>query len=161
MIDWFINSVSPYIDTNIDLNVYGSGMTKEDIEDLSAEKVKLHGFVEDLHDAFDQHKIFIAPLRSGAGIKGKVLNAVAHGIPTILSPVAAEGTGLRHGQECLVAETTDDWKEAIHRLVDDEALWLKIASNAQAYVEDNFSFKSGRKDMRKILESINIYSSLP
>ena len=90
-----------------------------------------------------------------------MLSAAAHGIPTILSPVAAEGTGLRHGQECLIAETTDEWKEAIHRLLDNESLWLKISSNAKAYVEENFSFKSGREDMRKILESINIYSSLP
>lgn len=160
-IQWFIQSIFPYFDKDIDLNVYGSGMTEEDIEDLSADKVNLHGFVEHVHDAFDQHKIFIAPLLSGAGIKGKVLSAAAHGIPTILSPVAAEGTGLRHGQECLVAETTDEWKEAIHRLLDDESLWLKISSGALAYIEENFSFESGRKDMRKILESIDIYSSLP
>lgn len=160
-IQWFIQTVFPYIDRDINLNVYGSGMTEDDIEDLSADKVDVHGFVEHLHDAFDQHKIFVAPLLSGAGIKGKVLSAVAHGIPTILSPVASEGTGLRHGQECLIAESTDEWKEAIHRLLDDESLWLKISSGALAYIEEKFSFESGRKDMRKILESINNYSSLP
>ena len=160
-IEWFIKSVFPFLDRDVTLNVYGSGMTEEDKEDLTADKVLIHGFITNLHDAFDYHNIFIAPLLSGAGIKGKVLSAAAHGIPTILSPVAAEGTGLRHGQECLIAETTDEWIEAVHRLLDDEALWDKISTSAQEFILNNYSFESGREKMIKILESINIYSYLP
>lgn len=160
-IEWFINTVFCHLSTNINLHVYGSGMSATDKEDLTADHVYPVGFVEDIHNAFDHHKIFIAPLLSGAGIKGKVLSAAAHGIPTILSPVAAEGTGLRNGEECLVAETVDEWEEAIHHLLNDEELWLKISEKAQKFVIDNYSFKTGREKMRRILESIDIYSSLP
>ena len=58
--------------------------------------------------------MFIAPLRSGAGLKGKVAAAAAHGIPQVLSPLAAEATGLRHGQEILIASTApEEWLEAV------------------------------------------------
>ena len=160
-IEWFIDQAFPHLGTNINLNIYGSGMTATDKEDLSADRVYPVGFVEEIHHAFDHHKIFIAPLLSGAGIKGKVLSAAAHGIPTILSPIAAEGTGLRHGQECLVADTVDEWKGAIHRLLTDDELWLKISEKAQHFVVDNYSFKRGREKMRRILESVDIYCSLP
>ena len=160
-IDWFINTVFPRLSTKVSLSVYGSGMTEQDKKDLTSDNIYPHGYVEHLHNAFDNHKIFIAPLLSGAGIKGKVLSAAAHGIPTILSPIAAEGTGLRDGQECLIAETTDEWDQAICHLLSDETLWLKISEKAQDFVIKNYSFKSGREKMRKILESINIYNSLP
>ena len=160
-IEWFINTVFPFLSTKVGLSIYGSGMTEQDKKDLTSDNIYPHGYIEHLHNAFDQHKIFIAPLLSGAGIKGKVLSAAAHGIPTILSPLAAEGTGLRDGQECLIAETTDEWDQAICHLLSDETLWLKISEKAQDFVIKTYSFKSGREKMRKILESINIYNSLP
>jgi GT2 family glycosyltransferase/glycosyltransferase involved in cell wall biosynthesis len=160
-IEWFAKDVMPFLDERIVLNVYGSGMTEEDKEDLTADNVNPIGFVEQIDDAFDAHQIFVAPLLSGAGIKGKVLSAAAHGIPMVISPVAAEGTGLRHGQDCMIADTVDEWKHAIEQLMASESLRVRVAEQALEFVKANFSFKSGRKDMRAIFESVGIYSSLP
>lgn len=159
-IEWFINAIMPFLDECIVLNIYGSGMTEVDKENLIADNVNPIGFVENINDAFDAHQIFVAPLISGAGIKGKVLSAAAHGIPMVISPVAAEGTGMRHGQECIIADTVDEWKHGIDQLMASEALRVKMAARALEFVKSNFSFKSGREDMRTIFESVGIYSSL-
>jgi glycosyltransferase involved in cell wall biosynthesis len=54
----------------------------------------LFGFAETLNDVYHDYSVFIAPLLSGAGIKGKVLESMAYNLPTVLTNVAAEGTGL-------------------------------------------------------------------
>lgn len=72
------------------LYVYGS-RTTEAIKSLEGETIRIMGQIPDVKDAFNRHRLFLAPLLSGAGIKGKVLSAMAHGIPCLLSPIAAEG----------------------------------------------------------------------
>ena len=128
-IEWFVKDIMPFLDERIVLNVYGSGMTDEDKEDLTADNVNPIGFVEQIDDAFDAHQIVVAPLISGAGIKGKVLSAAAHGNPMAISPVAAEGTGLRHGQECMIADTVDDCNMTLINWAS-EALRGKMAAKA-------------------------------
>ena len=105
------------------------------------------------------HRLFIAPLLSGAGIKGKVLSALAYGIPCVLSPTAAEGIGLRDGLDCLIAETSNDWADAISRLQTDDALWQKLSDNAREYMQTAFSFDKGRARMRAAFEAADMYQS--
>ncbi len=57
-----------------------------------------------------------------AGLKGKVLSAMAHGVPTVLSPAAAEGIGALAGSHHLSAQSPEEWVSAIARLDGDEAL---------------------------------------
>ncbi|MCA1748794.1 MAG: glycosyltransferase, partial [Sphingomonadales bacterium] len=124
----FDADIAPLLEPGNDqhlLHVYGSNWPRED-EAGSFDLVKIEGFAESLDETFDRHRIFAAPLRSGAGVKGKVLAAMARGIPTILSPVAAEGIQIRDGQECLIAESAEEWAAAIGRLSKDEKLWRAI-----------------------------------
>ena len=55
----------------------------------------LKGYVKDLRTAYDSCRVFVAPLLAGAGLKGKVVDALAFGVPCVMSPVAAEGMTLR------------------------------------------------------------------
>nr|WP_245396765.1 glycosyltransferase [Jiella sonneratiae] len=105
-VEWFADAILPLIlqkRPDDVFHIYGSAMGAN-IKALAGDNVEAHGFVEDLADVYDRHRVFVAPLRSGAGIKGKVLGALARGIPCVLTPVAAEGTGLRSGFDCLIAE---------------------------------------------------------
>ena len=99
----------------LELWIYGAGMP-DSLRALASDTVHPEGFVPDIAEAYDRHRIFVAPLLSGAGIKGKVLAALAHGVPCVLSPVAAEGIGLRHGLDCMIARTPQDWADAIAQL---------------------------------------------
>ena len=160
-IAWFVHDVMPMVNAavpGLQLSVYGSGMSDE-VRALAGDTVRIPGFVADIADAFDPHRLFIAPLLSGAGIKGKVLSALAYGIPCVLSPTAAEGIGLRDGLDCLIAETSNDWADAISRLQTDDALWQKLSDNAREYMQTAFSFDKGRARMRAAFEAADMYQS--
>lgn len=142
------------------LTIYGSGMG-EDIRALASDLILPHGFIENASDAFHAHRIFVAPLLSGAGIKGKVISALAHGIPTILTPIAAEGIGLRSGLDCIIAQTSEEWRSAIAALSEDDDLWQRLSSNGQDYVSDTFSFDRGRTQMRVAFEAADLFGARP
>ena len=156
---WFCREVMPLLDrAKTPLSIYGSGMG-EDIRSLAGEGIDPVGFVDDVADAYDRHRIFVAPLLSGAGIKGKVLSALAHGIPCVLSPVAAEGIGLRHGHDCMVVERPQDWADAIAALSGDDALWAAVSKAARGYAAQRFSFAAGREKMRAAFEAVDLFGA--
>ncbi|MBQ0751405.1 MAG: glycosyltransferase [Roseovarius sp.] len=158
-VQWFLREVMSQLATQQDgltFSIYGSAMPK-DIAALASRSVLPVGFVPQVADAYNPHRIFLAPLRSGAGIKGKVIDALAHGIPCVLSPVAAEGIGLRNGQECFIARTPAEWISAISRLNQDDALWHQISEAARSYVTENYSFTRGRHAMREAFEAADMF----
>lgn len=158
-VEYFITNVMPGLKDahpEIKFNVYGSLLPKKLIE-LADDTVNMQGYIEDIGKVYNENKIFIAPLQSGAGIKGKVLGALAYGIPTILSPVAAEGIGLRDGVETLIAKTPDQWLEAIKKLNYDPDLWLNISQAGQEYVDTFYSFSAGQKLMAEALENVDVF----
>ncbi len=163
-IEWFAGSVMPLLNAErssapIKLTIYGAQMGDE-VRDLASDVIDPVGFIEDVAEAYDRHRVFIAPLVSGAGIKGKVLGALAHGIPCVLSPIAAEGIGLRHGQDCMIASTPQEWTEAITALEGDDALWQSVSEAGRAYVSERFSFAKGREKMRAAFEAVDIFLSV-
>lgn len=159
-VEWFARQVMPLIQpTHPDLvfTIYGSAMP-DSIKALEGPQIKAPGFVQEISDAYDRHMIFAAPLLSGAGIKGKVLAALSHGVPCVLTPTAAEGIGLRHGHDCMIATTPAEWRDAIDQLMTDGDLWQAMSANAQSYVGQTFSFDTGRDLMRAAFEAVDLYS---
>lgn len=143
---------------DIKLYVYGSNMPK-DFNEYQSDNIEIVGFAEHLDDVFHNHRVFVAPLLSGAGIKGKVLESMAYGLPTVLTEVAAEGTGLSHGISTSIALSPQEWVDSIIALYDDERLWNKYSENQLSIVETNFSFENGLKRFRDIAASVGLFSS--
>ena len=157
---WFARQVMPLLQPghpDLEFIMYGSAMPDE-VKGLANEQIKAEGFVKEISDAYDQHLIFVAPLLSGAGIKGKVLAALAHGVPCVLTPTAAEGIGVRHEHDCMIATSAMEWCDAIDALVNDPELWQRMSDNARAYVGHTFSFETGRSLMRTAFETVDLYS---
>lgn len=158
-VEWFASEVMPLLTDEISLSVYGASMDESLQSSLTERGINAVGYIEHLESLYTTHRIFIAPLLSGAGIKGKVINALAYGIPTVLTPVAAEGIGLRHGHDCLIARTAEEWAECIEKLYNDEALWKSISRTSRDYAQREFSFKEGRRLMKEIFESVELYKT--
>ena len=116
----------------------------------------MHGWVADPARVYDSHRIFIAPLRSGAGVKGKVVAAAAHGIPQVLSPLAAEATGLRAGSEVHIARNPDQWVAAIGELIDNDAAWQAMSQAAFVYARQHWSVDQGLGLMAEALERLGL-----
>jgi O-antigen biosynthesis protein len=158
--EYFVREVMPLLRerlTGISLRIYGSGISDR-IRDLAADDVIIEGWVPNVAQVYATCRVFVAPLKSGAGLKGKVVGALAFGVPCVLSPVAAEGTGVRDGQEALIAETAGQWVESIASLYEDRLMWLKMHNAARDYAAREFSFRKGQKLMQKALESVDIFA---
>ncbi len=138
---FFVREVLPLVRKElpgVELLLVGDG-APQDLAQLSAEGVRLLGHVPDVDPLFARARVFIAPIRFGAGIKGKIGEALAYAIPLVTTTVGAEGMSLRDGEEALIANTAEEFAAAVVRLYRDEVLWRRLASNAHAHVERHFS----------------------
>ena len=97
------------------------------------------GFVEDLTPHYEQCRLAIAPLRYGAGVKGKVNQALSFGLPVVGSPAAVEGMGLIHGESVLSASTPRAFADSILAAYDDAELWQSLSANGRASLEGRFT----------------------
>ena len=103
------------------------------------EGVRVLGYVPDIEPLFARARVFVAPMRFGAGVNGKIGEALAHGLPVVTTPIGAAGIHLRDGEEALVAASAEDLAAATVRLYNDAALWLKLSDKGYEHVERHFS----------------------
>jgi Predicted glycosyltransferases len=113
--------------------------------------VHIHGRVADLDPWMAGCRIALAPLRYGAGVKGKVNMAMSHGLPVVATTLAAEGMQLVDGRDVLLADDADTFAAAVLRLHEDEALWLRLSDGGLANVREHFSFDAAREALRRVL----------
>jgi glycosyltransferase involved in cell wall biosynthesis len=164
-VEAFLRQVWPELQRQrpqLHLHLYGSGLAPDLAARWGAEPgVIAEGWVADAACVYDRHRLFVAPLRSGAGLKGKVVAAAAHGIPQVLSPLAAEATGLRHGQEVLIARTPADWCDAVLHLDADDDAWRAMGAAAFAYARATWSRERGLALMADALTRLQLPHQRP
>ncbi|TCS41935.1 glycosyltransferase [Reinekea marinisedimentorum] len=155
---FFAEQVMPLLtenQPNLKLYIYGSHMP-EQIAALRSKNIEPVGYVESLDEVYANHRVFVAPLISGAGVKGKVLESMAYGLPTVLSPVAAEGTGLTHGISTMVAKNPSQWADFISELYHNKSLWNRLSGNSQILAAEHYSFEHGQEQMRAVFNFVGI-----
>lgn len=154
---WFAKHIFPLVRQQLDihLHIIGSKATKE-IEALQGNGVVFHGYVDDIEPFMDNCRIAIAPLRYGAGVKGKVSMSMSYGQPVVATSIAAEGMHLEEGHNILMADSEVDFAQAVIRLYNDEQLWLKISENGLENVAQWFSFEAAKKAVGKAVGKANI-----
>lgn len=141
-LQWFLESIWPIVNSknpDIRLNIIGAD-APEQLQRMSEGKnVSFHGHVSDIEKHIDSARINIAPLRYGAGAKGKISQPLASGLPSIATRVAADGMHLVHGESILLADTAEAFANAIIRLYEDESQWILLSNNAYTIAEKHFS----------------------
>ena len=136
-VEYFVRDVMPHLRElvpGVVFRIAGSHMP-EHFHELAAPDVVLEGFIPDLQPFFAQQRLMVAPLRYGAGVKGKVFESLSRGLPCIASSVAAEGMGLLDGEEIAVADDPRAIAEAVAWLYQDEAAWTRLQQGGLAYIE--------------------------
>ena len=93
------------------LHVFGSGWPPVVMEGLTTTDVAFEGLVTDIADVYGCRRVAVEPIESGAGLQGRIADALAHGVPMVLSRVAQEGSGLRDRLEVFVAGTAAEWAD--------------------------------------------------
>jgi glycosyltransferase involved in cell wall biosynthesis len=95
--------------------------------------------VPSLDSVFSRIRLTIAPLRYGAGLKGKVLESLAAGIPCVMTTVAAEGIDLPAELAALVADEPESLAQQIATLCRDRAKYRRVVEAGKAHVAANYS----------------------
>jgi hypothetical protein len=138
---WLIDAIMPELaklDPTIPCLLVGSHMPAS-LSASARAPVEAVGGVDDLATIFDRVRLTIAPLAFGAGIKGKVLDSLAAGIPCLCTPVAAEGLDLPPLLTAQVATTPSQIAAGIARLHNDEALNPLCSEAGLSYIAENMS----------------------
>ena len=116
--------------------VAGSNPTPEVLRlNDSAAGVEVRGYVPDLHALMREVRLTVAPLRYGAGAKGKVVTSLAHGVPCVATPVAVEGMGLTPGVDVMVAENPEAFAAGIVAVHEDPVVWERLSRNGVGFAE--------------------------
>jgi glycosyltransferase involved in cell wall biosynthesis len=121
--------------------IVGKNPTSELLK-LASDSVIVTGEVPSVANYLKDIDIVVAPLLSGAGMKNKVLEALAASRPLVASKVAVEGIDLSCGNDYLLAETSEEWVAAVDQLLQDPAQASKIAENGKDKVRTRYSWPS-------------------
>jgi len=149
-VHWLIDEVMPLVwqeCPELRVRVVGPDVPA-DVEALGEDpRVEVLGWVPDLSPLYAGARAVVAPLRFGAGLKGKVGEALLHGVPSVLTTTAAEGTAIVDGEHALVTDDVKDFARAIEALVDDDELWLRLSAHGRALIEREYSPSSVRRQV--------------
>lgn len=152
---WFADAVLPLIHAEapeLVFHIVGS-KAPDEVRALGERPgVMFHGFVPDVAPFMDDCRLAVAPLRYGAGVKGKVNMSMSYGQPVVATPIAIEGMHAEPGRDVLVAESPEDFARAVLAAYRDPALWLQLSEGGLANVEAHFGFESARRAVRGLLK---------
>jgi len=118
--------------------------------------VTVTGFVDDVRPYLEQATVFAAPLRFGAGIQNKVLEAMAMEVPVVASPLAADGLRTEDGQQppVAVARAAQEFADLIGRCLRDRAGDPAPDSAARRYVESHFVWRRSGEKLEQVIDSV-------
>src|SRR5262249_44984449 len=122
--------------------------TPPEIVALANEKIIVTGLQRDAGPFFDSVKLSVAPLRFGAGVKGKINQSMAFGVPVVATSVAVDGTELRDREEVLVADEPEDFAEALIELYESEELWSRLSENGIRKTRELYSIEAAREKLK-------------
>jgi len=129
--EFLVNDIWPLIKQKISgvkLYIIGSH-PPEKIKKLASDDVIVTGFVKDLTSYYQECKIMLAPLRFGAGVKGKITQSLARGLPIVTTPIGVEGINLVDGKNCIITKKPEDFAKKAVQLYMDKEMWKKLSVN--------------------------------
>ena len=153
-ITWFVNHVLKEIKIEIPkIQLYVVGRWKEEIEKpLRGEGIEFTGLLSEseLFNVMSESDVGVAPLRFGAGMKRKVLNYMAHGIPVVSTPFGVQGLTLGVGYGIHLANSVQEWSSSIRNL---NNLTYRQTQGREAYeyVIENFSTQRQKNALKNLL----------
>ena len=148
---WFAKNVYPLIRKKINIPFYivGSNPTNE-IKNLQGNGIIVKGYVtdEELEGLYNTCKVVVAPLRYGAGIKGKVVESMCKGVPLVTTSIGAEG--IKDAEKILkISDTPESFAESVIELYSNEKELMKISKEMKLYISNNYSSKAAWKIIEK------------
>ena len=158
---WYYHEVLPLLRQRVDtdsvphLHVVGANPPPE-IQALAGDGVTVHGYVANLAPLLGHLRVGVAPLRFGAGVKGKMLTTMAAGLPLVATSVAAEGLGLRDGLTVRLADDPKTFADAVIALHTSAELWDRQVEAASGHLEAGWGASVVRKRLAQALQGVGL-----
>lgn len=157
-VKWFVHHIWPALrEHHPELKFYIVGadpsalikrLTEED------DRIVVTGKVDDLRPYRNLASMLVSPVRLGSGMRTKVLEAMASGLPVVSTSLGMQGIEAQTGVNCLIADTADQFERSVEWLLEDPALGKQMADKAQELIEEKYTLESGLRHFEKILQSV-------
>jgi glycosyltransferase involved in cell wall biosynthesis len=112
--------------------------------------LSLPGYVEDVEPVWGGCRVFVVPLLSGGGMRVKILDAWAHGLPVVSTSIGAEGIKYLDGDNILIADTPLEFSQAIIRILRDDDLASQLGTSGRKTVQDTYNWRTIYKDWDQV-----------
>ncbi len=156
---WMVTDILPRVREQLpgtELHLVGADATPSVLALANHPGVRFLGHVPELEPLLDRCLASVAPLRFGAGIKGKINQSLARGLPVVATSCAVEGMFLRDGEDVLVADDAQSFANAIVRLARDRALWERLQGAGLDNTRRHFSPDSARNVLLPWLQGLRL-----
>lgn len=137
----------------IHFSIAGRNMPDEMFKWNEASKVDVFGEVDSIHDFTLNNDVLVVPLLSGSGIRIKILEAMASGKIVISTRIGAEGLGVKHLQNVLLADNVEEFEEAVE-ILSDASVRALLIENAYAYIRDSYSIEAIGEQFKRVYSEV-------
>ena len=140
---WFCKKVFPFINARVpEAKLYIVGRNPPvRIKKLEGKNVVVPGFVKDTREYLAKSNVSIVPLRTGSGMRIKILQALAMGIPVVSTSVGCEGIKVTNGREILIADEEERFAKSVSSLLQDEEYAKRLGKNGLKLVREKYSWE--------------------
>lgn len=153
-VTYFVKQILPLIRESLpDVRFYIAGSNPpRQVLSLRSDDIIVTGYVRDLTPYFESCKLSVAPLRYGAGVKGKINQSMSCGLPVVTTSIGAEGLEAIDGEDILIADSPADFTQKVILLYSNEHLWHQLSENSMKNIEKYHSYDAARAKLGKLLE---------
>jgi glycosyltransferase involved in cell wall biosynthesis len=140
-VDWFVRRVLPLIlahEPDARFVIAGSDPPPEHAYADYSANLEMLGYVPDVRQPLARYAVFVCPILSGSGVRVKLLEAFAAGIPVVSTLVGAEGLATEDGEFCALADDPAGFADRVLTLMRDPESAARMAARARAEVEANW-----------------------
>ena len=123
------------------------------LREAGCDHIEVSGHVPDVRPYLWRATVFVCPLQAGAGLKNKVLEALAMGIPVVATPLSVDGINVRHGESALIAPVDQIAPKTIE-VLRDGALRKRLAENGRALIESQYSWARTASSYERLYDEI-------
>ncbi|MGI9067510.1 MAG: glycosyltransferase [Pyrinomonadaceae bacterium] len=139
-VHYFMREIYPLIEARlpgVKLHIVGDNVA--DLKLAASASVCVTGYVPDIDNYWRSCRVFVAPIRFGAGVKGKIGDAMSYGLPVVTTSIGAESFGFTPDSDVMIADEPAAFAESVVRLYSQKELWEKLAANGRRHIEKYFT----------------------
>ena len=119
-------------------------------KEFNSHNVRVIGSLKNLYKALKSYKLFVCPMTYGAGMKGKIGEAISAGLPVVTTTIGAEGFPVKNGDECLIADLPEEFAEKCNQCLKDSVLWHELQMKSRLMMTENYSPSAIEKKLKNV-----------